>query len=86
MAPGKWAQMEFSSAQLGDKRRTERLVTVAEGLARHPGGTLPQAFPEWAELKAAYRFFSQPEITYEEICDRTGNGPVPVVGNLASIC
>ena len=67
MPPAEWAQMEFASADLGDQRRTKRLVTVAQHLARHPGGTLPQAFPEWDQLKAAYRFFSQPEITYEEI-------------------
>ena len=67
MAPAQWAQMEFASADLGDRRRTKRLVTVAQHLARSPGGTLPQAFPEWDQLKAAYRFFSQPAARYEQI-------------------
>ncbi len=62
-----WANSEFGSAQLQDSRRTERLVFMATRLAEHPGGTLPQAFPEWAELKAAYRFISQPTVTYEHI-------------------
>ena len=31
-------------------------------LAQNPGGTLPQALPRWKELKAAYRFFSQPKV------------------------
>jgi hypothetical protein len=59
--PAQWAQLEFAPARLGDRRRTARLVNIATALARHPGGTLPQAFPNWAELKAAYRFFHQPK-------------------------
>jgi hypothetical protein len=57
LTPAEWAQNEFGFAQLGDQRRNRRLVNIAEHLAVKPGGTLPQAFPEWAELKAAYRFF-----------------------------
>ena len=56
--PAQWAQNEFGFAQLGDKRRNDRLVNIAQRLAASPGGTLPQAFPEWADLKGAYRFFS----------------------------
>ena len=67
MAPAEWAQMEFASAKLGDQRRTKRLVTVARQLASSPGGTLPQAFSEWDQLKAAYRFLSQGGVSYEEI-------------------
>lgn len=66
--PAQWAQLEFAPARLGDRRRTARLVNIATALARHPGGTLPQAFPNWAELKAAYRFFHQPS-----------NGPEPIL-------
>jgi hypothetical protein len=67
LAPAQWAQMEFALARLGDQRRTQRLVKIATRLAQSPGGTLPQAMPRWEELKAAYRFFSQPKITFEEI-------------------
>lgn len=67
LAPAQWAQMEFALVGLGDRRRTQRLVKIATRLAHSPGGTLPQAMPNWGELKAAYRFFSQPKITYEQI-------------------
>jgi hypothetical protein len=67
LTPAQWAQEEFALAQLGDQRRTHRLVNVATRLAQNPGGTLPQAFPSWAELKAAYRFFDQPKVGWEEI-------------------
>jgi adenine-specific DNA glycosylase len=51
--PAQWAQNEFAFALLGDQRRTQRLVNIATHLAASPGGTLPQAFPDWAELKGA---------------------------------
>lgn len=66
-SPARWAQTEFALAPLGDRRRTARLVTIASHLAAQPGGTLPQAFGTWAELKAAYRFFSQPKVGPEQI-------------------
>jgi hypothetical protein len=75
LAPAQWAQMEFALVQLGDQRRTQRLVKLATRLAESPGGTLPQAMPQWEELKAAYRFLSRPGNTHEQIlrphCERT---------------
>jgi len=62
-----WAESEFAPAQLGDRRRTQRLVKIATHLAQTPSGTLPQAFPDWAELKAAYRFFGQKGVEFERI-------------------
>jgi hypothetical protein len=67
--PAQWAQTEFASAQLGDPRRTRRLINIASGLARSPGGTLPQAFPDWAELKAAYRFLDGPGVSFEKVLE-----------------
>jgi len=67
MTPAQWAQSEFALAELGDQRRTQRLVKIATALAHSPGGTLPQAFPQWKDLKAAYRFLSQPGASYERI-------------------
>jgi hypothetical protein len=40
---------------------------MATRLAENPSGTLPQAFTEWKELKAAYRFLDQPKVGWEEI-------------------
>ncbi len=65
--PVQWAQNEFAFAKLGDSRRNKRLVKIAANLAAHPGGTLPQAFPHWAELKAAYRFFGQSGVSFERV-------------------
>ena len=65
--PSKWAQLEFSAVCLGDSRRSERLVQVASSLAERPGASLPQVFSDWAELKGAYRFFSNKAVSFEQI-------------------
>jgi IS4 transposase len=65
--PPEWSQLEFGSAELGDARRSNRLVQIGAALATSPSGTLPQAFSDWPDLKAAYRFFSNPAIGYESI-------------------
>ena len=78
--PAQWAQQEFGFAQLGDQRRNKRLVNIAEHLAANPGGTLPQAFSGWPELKAAYRFFGQTGVTFERVPDAPpGTNPPSVL-------
>jgi len=62
-----WAEREFSGAQLGDKRRTGRLVKTAALLAERPSGSIPDAIKDLKDVKGAYDFFTHPEITYEKI-------------------
>ena len=50
-----FGSQNFGSLKLGDSRRTDRLVQVADGMCRHPGGTLPDKFPKPADLRAVYR-------------------------------
>jgi hypothetical protein len=57
-----WAVTEFADADLGDLRRTQRLVHLAHVLAQHPGAALPEACGSSALLKAAYRFFDNDDI------------------------
>src|ERR1039458_4982839 len=54
-----WAEQEMGSVPIGDRRRTKRLITVTAALAQNPSGTLPSTFPEWTDLRAAYRLFAQ---------------------------
>ncbi len=62
-----WSQLEFAETQFHDARYSRRLVNIGEHLAAKPGGTLPQAFPEWADLKGAYRFFADPRNDFDAI-------------------
>ena len=64
---GKWAEVEFGGVELGDARRTARVIKVAERLARSPGGTLPGPLPSWAEMKAAYRLLENPAVTHARL-------------------
>jgi hypothetical protein len=62
-----WAQAEFGAAELGDARRTARLVHMARELGERPEASLPQALADNAALKAAYRFFDNAEVAHEKI-------------------
>jgi hypothetical protein len=62
-----WAREEFGTAELGDARRTARLVALARQLGERPEASLPQALEDGAALKAAYRFFDNAEIAHEKI-------------------
>jgi hypothetical protein len=57
----------FADTDLGDKRRTERLVTVFDQIRKHPGGTLPDKIKSPSDLKALYRLCASPAVTHEAI-------------------
>lgn len=61
-----WAVSEFGAADLGDARRTARLVALARQLAKSPHCSLPQSLSP-AELKAAYRFFDNDDVDTDGI-------------------
>ncbi len=62
-----WAWDELGHADLGDERRTRRLVRLTADLAARPGESIPDALVGWAELKAAYRFFDNGAIDPDAI-------------------
>jgi hypothetical protein len=64
-----WSQQQFSDCQLGDKRRTARLVHLAGQVVNHPSGGFPEQTEKWADLKAAYRLLSCPEVTFETVAE-----------------
>jgi hypothetical protein len=53
-----WAVSEFAEAELGDVRRTTRLIERAGVLAQPPTAALPEACGDDALLTAASRFFA----------------------------
>jgi hypothetical protein len=65
--PAAWATTQFAPAQLGDRRRTARLVRLATQIARDPSSSLPQETETWGDLKAAYRLLDRPEATFQAI-------------------
>ena len=62
-----WATKELKSAQLGDARRTKRLISIVENLTKKPNSTVPEASKNWAATKATYDFWDSPYIKPEQI-------------------
>ena len=72
-----WAVTEFAEAELGDLRRTQRLVELATVLAQRPGASLPEACGDRATLKAAYRFFDNAAIDPQNLLDSHVDATLP---------
>lgn len=62
-----WAEQQFAKCDLGDRRRTQRLVKFAGQAAQKPDASTPRQTETWSDLKAAYRLFDQSEATFEAI-------------------
>ena len=60
-------QAIFGHAQLGDQRRTARLVETFDLMRRHPGGTLPDKLASPADLRAFYRLCDSDDVTHAAI-------------------
>lgn len=53
-----WVDEETAECDLGDARLNRRLGRILEAVGDRPGKSLPTAFQDWADTKAAYRFFA----------------------------
>lgn len=62
-----FGETHFGKAELGDKRRTKRLVLVADALVRYPGGTLPEKLKAAGELDALYHLMKQATVTHQTV-------------------
>lgn len=62
-----WSEQQFGSCELGDKRRTARLVKLAAQVVSHPSGGLPAQTETWSDLKASYRLFDRSEVTFQAV-------------------
>lgn len=58
---------EFEGAELGDARRSRRLVKLAQTAALSPDLSFPQLASSDAELEAIYRFLSNEDVEWREI-------------------
>jgi transposase-like protein/DDE family transposase len=62
-----WARERFGRAELGDARRTERLITLANSLAGDAGASPAKASENPAALEGAYRFLRNESVDAEAI-------------------
>jgi hypothetical protein len=67
-----WATEEYGQADLGDARRTSRVVQMADRVMEHRAGKVTQVFSTPAELKAAYRLLENDQVLAESLIDAAG--------------
>ena len=65
-----WPEEEFGDADFGDKRLTNRLVSLARDFYARPQVSVPQACQSRAKTKAAYRFFEHPRMSMDKVLEQ----------------
>lgn len=65
--PQQWANHLFSHANLGDTRRTKRLVTLSHDMACKTGSSIVKASGSSASIEGAYRFLRNDKIKADDI-------------------
>jgi len=78
----RWAEEQFCVSELGDVRRSRRLVKLGRQMAGNSSGTIPQQTGRSADMKAAYRLFVQQAVTHEAICTPHWQGTRRQAGQL----
>lgn len=64
-----WIDDEFRESKFSDERLGKRLCKIVKQLFDKMGNSIPMACQDWANTKAAYRFFSNPNLSETEILD-----------------
>jgi hypothetical protein len=62
-----WAAEEFAEVKFGDKRLDARLIKLCDRFSDAPESPINQACLDWAETKAAYRFFQNSKVEVAEM-------------------
>jgi len=62
-----WIDRELAACELADTRLDERLRTLLEQIGGSVGESIPMACQDWANTKAAYRFFSNDRVNEADI-------------------
>ena len=81
MEPTSWAEEHFGRVELGDLRRTARLVRIAASAAAFPAGTVTKVFADDAERQGAYDFLESPHVKADALEQGVGQ---MVAGRCAS--
>ena len=73
--PAAWAKQQFAECDLGDVRRTKRLVQIAAQAAARPDGSTPDQTESWGACKAVYRLMDCDDVSHAKIigphCEQT---------------
>lgn len=64
---GAWVAGEIAGCEFADARLGKRLGSLLHQIGGSVGGTVPLACQDWANTKAAYRFFSNDRVDEQAI-------------------
>jgi len=64
-----WVNLQFGQCELGNALRTRRLKRVAVAMLSCPEQSLSKQNPEWADLKGAYRLFSNEHVSFRAVAE-----------------
>jgi hypothetical protein len=62
-----WVKEEMEGSKFNDQRLAQRARKLVEQMAAMVGASIPAACQDWANTKAAYRFFANEGVTDQEI-------------------
>src|SRR6476661_2874858 len=62
-----FGEANFSHCDLGDSRRTKRLVKAADQILAHPDKPLPHKFASPKDYRATLRLANSPQVTHSAI-------------------
>lgn len=62
-----FGEIHFGKCSLGDKRRTRRLVAIADSLVKNPSGSLPSKLNGQGELDGLYHLMKQKSVTHASV-------------------
>jgi hypothetical protein len=93
---GSWVEEETAACGLGDARLNRRLGLMLAAMGERPGQSLPTAFQDWANTKAAYRFLSNDRVSEDRILAghfqasalrvQATDGPILVLQDTTEFC
>jgi hypothetical protein len=64
-----WIEQEIKNCVFKDQRLTHRTLKLLKQMSHKLGSSVPMACQDWANTKAAYRYFSNPNISEDEILE-----------------
>ena len=64
-----WANDTFGNCELGDKRRTARVVKTAQNLASNVGSSIASASPDVSHLEGSYRLIRNKNVSADAIAE-----------------
>lgn len=62
-----WSEAELTGIDFGDERLNKRVVKLTAQLSQQPQAFINQACQDWADTKAAYRFFDNEKVKSSQI-------------------